>query len=111
MDNYPQLPTDAKFSPNITLRVRDIRALPPEMGQSLLTHSLRTRSLARLLTCSFACPGGMVLGKPLVASGIVALEPLLPWSKNYAKKQNPLVKAAMAAYRGRPRYSPRCARA
>ena len=49
----------------------------------------------------------MVLGKPLVASGIVALEPLLPWSKNYAKKQNPLVKAAMAAYRGRPRYSPR----
>ena len=54
LDHGPQLPTDAKFSPNVTLRVRDIRALPPEMGQLLtgpLTYCARACMPAHLLAC------------------------------------------------------------
>jgi len=65
-----QLPKDPKFAPNITLRVRDVRSLPANLG-------------------------GFVLGKPLVASGVVALDPLMPWSKSFKPNKNPLVQKSM----------------
>ena len=50
-----KLPKNELFAPTMTLRVRDIRSLP----------------------------GGYVLGKPLVATGTIALHDKLPWAKSF----------------------------
>lgn len=57
-----KLPKNELFAPTMTLRVRDVRALP----------------------------GGYVLGKPLVATGTVALSDKLPWGKDFKPIESPI---------------------
>jgi hypothetical protein len=61
-----QLPKNELFAPTMTLRVRDVRALP----------------------------GGYVLGRPLVATGTIALHELMPWAKNFKVIESPITKNA-----------------
>ena len=58
------IPQDELYAPTITMRVRDVRSLPGT---------------------------GIVLGRPLVATGTIALEDKLPWAKAYKKMESPLV--------------------
>merc|ERR1740130_1726017 len=51
----------------MTLRVRDVRTLP----------------------------GGYVLGKPLVATGTIALADKMPWGKNFKVVESPISKNAV----------------
>jgi hypothetical protein len=57
-----KLPKNELFCPTITMRVRDIRTLP----------------------------GGYVVGKPLVATGTIALADKLPWAKDFKPFESPL---------------------
>jgi len=61
-----KLPKNELFSPTMTLRVRDVRTLP----------------------------GGYVMGKPLVATGTIALAEMLPWSKGFKVMESPISKNA-----------------
>jgi len=58
-----KLPKNELFAPTMTLRVRDIRSLP----------------------------GGYVLGKPLVATGTIALHDKLPWAKSFKPVESPII--------------------
>ena len=62
-----KLPKNELFAPTMTLRVRDVRTLP----------------------------GGYVLGKPLVATGTIALADKMPWSKNFKVVESPHTKNAV----------------
>merc|ERR1740133_885306 len=62
-----KLPKNELFAPTMTLRVRDVRTLP----------------------------GGYVLGKPLVATGTIALADKMPWGKNFKVVESPISKNAV----------------
>jgi hypothetical protein len=72
-----KLPKETKFAPNITIRVRDNRVV-----------------------------NGMSLSKPLVATGVIALDPLMPWSKNYKKPSNSLIKESMKLMKDEDKKNP-----
>jgi hypothetical protein len=61
-----KLPKNELFAPTMTLRVRDVRTLP----------------------------GGYVLGKPLVATGTIALANKMPWAKDFKVVESPISKSA-----------------
>jgi len=61
-----KLPKNELFAPTMTLRVRDVRTLP----------------------------GGYVLGKPLVATGTIALADKMPWGKDFKVVESPISKSA-----------------
>jgi hypothetical protein len=62
-----KMPKNELFSPTMTLRVRDVRTMP----------------------------GGYVLGKPLVATGTIALADKMPWGKNFKVIESPISQHAM----------------
>lgn len=61
-----KLPKNELFSPTMTLRVRDVRSIP----------------------------GGYVIGKPLVATGTIALADKMPWGKDFKVLESPISKHA-----------------